>query len=447
MDHRLEQAAAEIGLGLEDPRFAAEMDRRDPLAHLRSEFVIPTVQQVTGGQDTGTAGVSSDAECTYLCGNSLGLMPKRARRVVDEEMDEWASKGVVGHFQHSRDRAWAAYREPVVNLMAPIVGARPVEVGVMNSLTTNLHLMLAAFYRPTGRRNKILIEHKAFPSDHYVVESQIRWHGQPDSALLLAEPRAGEHALRTEDILALIEREGPTIALVMLGGVHYYTGTVHDMARITAAAQAAGCMVGWDLAHGAGNVPLRLHDWNVDFACWCTYKYLNSGPGGVSCFFVHERYARDPDLSRLTGWWSHDAKTRFEMTNRFEPAAGAAGFETSNTPILTSAALLGSLQVFAMTSMDALREKSLLLTSYLEHILKARVGSKVQIITPHSRRGAQLSVLFDPQVFPRVFGALAAAGVVCDERRPDCIRIAPVPLYNTFGDVWRCVDVISSTLA
>ncbi|KAJ2079663.1 Kynureninase (L-kynurenine hydrolase) [Coemansia sp. RSA 988] len=439
---RLQLTATNTGLGLEDQRFAQAMDHADPLARLRSEFVIPTVNQVTGGD-----GVEGNGPCVYLCGNSLGLMPKQSRRILNEEMDEWAAKGVVGHFRHSKDRPWVGYRSQIVEKMAPIVGAEPIEVGVMNTLTTNLHLLLAAFYRPTDQRYKILIESKAFPSDHYAVESQIKWHGRPEDALLLAEPRSGEHTLRTEDILSLIAREGASIAVVMLSGVQYYTGQVFEMDRITAAAKSAGCVVGWDVTHAAGNIPLSLHDWDVDFACWCSYKYLNSGPGGISCFFVHERYAHDTDLQRLTGWWGHDAESRFEMTNQFVPGAGAAGFEVSNTPILVSATLLGSLDVFSQTSMAELREKSVLLTTYLEHLLLNRIGDRVEIITPNEHRGAQLSLLFASDVFECVFGTLMGAGVICDERKPNCIRLAPAPLYNTFSDVWRAVDVIHAALA
>ncbi|KAJ1932875.1 Kynureninase (L-kynurenine hydrolase), partial [Linderina pennispora] len=259
-------------------------------------------------------------------------------------LDEWAHRGVVGHHRHSLGRPWVEYRQQVVEKMAPLFGAKPVEVGVMNSLTVNVHLMLASFYKPTAERFKILIEAKAFPSDHYAVESQIQWHKLPQEAMLLAKPREGERTLRTEDILRLIEEQGEHIAVVMLSGVQYYTGQVFEMEKITKAAQAKGCVVGWDLAHAAGNVPVQLHDWNVDFACWCTYKYMNSGPGGIAGFFVHERYARDATQHRLTGWWAHDEKTRFEMTNEFEPNAGAAGFEISCTPVLVSASLLGSLE-------------------------------------------------------------------------------------------------------
>ncbi|KAJ2334269.1 Kynureninase (L-kynurenine hydrolase) [Coemansia sp. RSA 2681] len=317
----------------------------------------------------------------------------------------------------------------------------------MNTLTVNIHLMLAAFYRPTAARSMILIESKAFPSDHYAAESQIQWHGLPRDALLLAEPRAGEATLRTDDILRLLEQRGAEIAVVMLSGVQYYTGQVFDMARITAAAQAQGCVVGWDLAHAAGNVPLSLHEWNVDFACWCTYKYMNSGPGGISGFFVHERYAQDAELPRLAGWWAHDEATRFEMSNRFAPSRGAAGFEISNTPILPAATLLGSLEVFALTTMDDLRAKSVLLTAYLEHLLARHAAEQhVRIITPSDCRGAQLSLLLAPDSFDAVFRALTRAGVVCDERKPNCIRIAPVPLYNTFADVKKCADVIGQVL-
>ncbi|KAJ2739361.1 Kynureninase (L-kynurenine hydrolase), partial [Coemansia sp. BCRC 34301] len=435
-------AARAQNVALDDTHFALAMDAADPLGYLRGEFEIPTVGQVAGS----TGEHASDAPCTYLCGNSLGLLPKRSRRILNEEINEWASKGVVGHHHHSRGRPWINYRKQIVEKMAPMVGAAPIEVGVMNTLTVNIHLMLAAFYKPTATRSKILIESKAFPSDHYAVESQIQWHNLPADALLLAKPRAGEVTLRTSDILNLIEQQGEEIAVVMLSGVQYYTGQVFDMEAITAAAQAKGCVVGWDLAHAAGNVPLRLHDWNVDFACWCTYKYMNSGPGGISGFFVHDRYALDATLARLTGWWAHDEATRFEMSNCFTPNRGAAGFEISNTPILTAATLLGSLEVFELTTMEDLHEKSVLLTTYLEYLLNKHASEHIRIITPSDCRGAQLSLLFAPDSFDGVFKALMSAGVVCDERKPNCIRIAPVPLYNTFGDVKKCAETIKEAL-
>ncbi|KAJ2633888.1 Kynureninase (L-kynurenine hydrolase) [Coemansia sp. RSA 1290] len=436
MDH-LQKAASELGYELDSVQFAQQMDAQDPLASLRNEFVIPTVEQVTGSTSDNGA-----AECTYLCGNSLGLQPKRARQRVCEELDEWGQGGVTGHFRHSHQRPWVSYRENIVQKMAPIVGAKPMEVGIMNTLTTNIHLMLAAFYRPSSQRYKIMIESKAFPSDHYAVQSQIRWHELPPNAMLLATPRPGEHTLRSQDILDLIAREGSQIAVVMLSGVQYYTGQVFDIEQITAAAHAAGCVVGWDLAHAVGNVPLQLHDWNVDFACWCTYKYMNSGPGGIAGFFVHDKHADNADLRRLIGWWAHDEETRFDMTNDFVPAPGAAGFEISNTPILTSAALLGALEVFSQVPLQALFRKSALLTAYLDHLLRTRVGSRIEIITPPAQRGAQLSLLFksEPE-FEQTFAALSRAGVVCDERKPNCIRIAPVPLYNSFMDVWRCAEL------
>ncbi|KAI9501262.1 kynureninase-like protein [Coemansia spiralis] len=443
---RLEAAAKEAGIRLDDPRFAQHMDANDPLSHLRDEFEIPSVSQVTGDDSTADTGKTGDTDCTYLCGNSLGLLPKRARQILNEEMDEWAKKGVVGHHSHSNGRPWIKYRTQIAEKMAPIFGAKPVEVGAMNALTVNLHLMLAAFYKPTPKRFKILIESKAFPSDHYAVESQIQWHRLPADSMLLAKPRDGEFTLNTSDILDLIEREGDTISVVMFSGIQYYTGQVFEMEKITSAAQAKGCIVGWDLAHAAGNIPVRLHDWNVDFACWCTYKYMNSGPGGISGFFVHERYARDSSLNRLLGWWAHDEKSRFEMSNSFVPNEGAAGFEISNTPILTAATLLGSLEVFEKTSMDDLRAKSVLLTTYLEYILDKRVSGHVRIITPKEHRGAQLSLLFESDKFEAIFQALLKAGIVCDERKPNCIRIAPAPLYNTFSDVWKCVEVIGKAL-
>ncbi|KAI8325934.1 kynureninase-like protein [Martensiomyces pterosporus] len=438
----LQAAAREEGLALDDIKFAQAMDARDPLAHLRDEFEIPTVSQVTGKESA-----SGGSSCTYLCGNSLGLLPKRSRRILNEELTEWAQKGVVGHHRHSKGRPWIEYRKQIVEKMAPMFGAKPIEVGVMNTLTVNVHLMLAAFYKPAGARYKILIESKAFPSDHYAVESQVQWHKLPADAMLLAKPRDGELTLRTEDILSLIETQGDEIAVVMLSGVQYYTGQVFEMERITAAAQAKGCVVGWDLAHAAGNIPVKLHDWNVDFACWCTYKYMNSGPGGISGFFVNERYAHDSDLVRLTGWWAHDEKTRFQMTNQFVPNEGAAGFEISNTPILIAASLLGSLEVFEQTGMEELRGKSVLMTTYLEYLLDKHAGGDIQVITPRDHRGAQLSLLFTTELFEPVFRALMDAGVICDERKPNCIRIAPVPLYNTFSDVWTCAEIIRGAIA
>ncbi|KAJ1950526.1 Kynureninase (L-kynurenine hydrolase) [Linderina macrospora] len=437
---KLQTIATSKSLDLDTLDFAQAMDARDPLAHLRSEFEIPTKAQVTANASL------DDTPCTYLCGNSLGLLPKRSRRVITEELDEWAHRGVVGHHHHSLGRPWVDYREQIVEKMAPLFGAKPVEVGVMNSLTVNVHLMLASFYKPSGKRTKILIEAKAFPSDHYAVESQIQWHNLPKDAMLLATPRAGERTLRTEDILQLIEDQGEQIAVVMLSGVQYYTGQVFEMEKITRAAQAKGCIVGWDLAHAAGNVPVQLHDWNVDFACWCTYKYMNSGPGGISGFFVHERYAQDPSHHRLTGWWAHDAASRFQMTNEFTPNAGAAGFEISCTPVLVSASLLGSLEVFEMTSIAELRNKSELLTAYLEFLLLKHLGDKIEIMTPAEHRGAQLSVLVQTDLFERAFTTLMAEGIICDERKPDCIRLAPVPLYNTFEDVWVCVNVLRKAL-
>ncbi|KAJ1885250.1 Kynureninase (L-kynurenine hydrolase) [Kickxella alabastrina] len=452
--------AAETGLAIDSEALALALDARDELRELRDEFSIPAVGDVAGSDPDSESGSGPDsasgsnhnhdpaAACTYLAGNSLGLMPRRARQLVGEELDEWARRGVVGHRRHSHGRAWVAYRERVVELMAPLVGAGAREVGVMASLTSALHLLLAAFYRPHAQRTRILLEAHAFPSDHYAAESQAQWHGLGAGAVLLAEPRAGELVLRTDDVLALLAERGSEIAVVLLSGVQYYTGQAFDMARITAAARAAGCVVGWDLAHAAGNVALQLHAWGADFACWCTYKYLNAGPGGVAGFFVHERHGADHP--RLKGWWGHDAATRFDMTNAFAPAAGAAGFEVSNTPVLAAAALLGSLQVFARAGgMARLRAKSERLTALLERLLQPALV-RARIITPcdPAQRGAQLSVVFDDaDAFAAVFSALAAAGVVCDERKPSCIRIAPAPLYNSYADVWRCAAVIAAAIA
>eukprot|EP00295_Goniomonas_pacifica_P043743 CAMPEP_0175918828 /NCGR_PEP_ID=MMETSP0108-20121206/12083_1 /TAXON_ID=195067 ORGANISM="Goniomonas pacifica, Strain CCMP1869" /NCGR_SAMPLE_ID=MMETSP0108 /ASSEMBLY_ACC=CAM_ASM_000204 /LENGTH=324 /DNA_ID=CAMNT_0017241463 /DNA_START=1 /DNA_END=975 /DNA_ORIENTATION=- len=321
----------------------------------------------------------------------------------------------------------------------------------MNGLTANLHLMLVAFFRPSGQRNKILMESKPFPSDLYAVQSQLTFHGlNVEECLMFATPSAGDDTLRTDDIIAKIEEEGDRIAVVMLSGVQYYTGQLFDIPRITAAAQAKGCVVGWDLAHAVGNAHLHLHDWGVDFACWCTYKYLNSGPGGLAGAFVHERYADDPDRNRFAGWWGHDEATRFDMTKPYRPEYGAKGFQLSNPPILQAVSLLASLElVHEAGGMTALRRKSELLTGYLEVLLsRAFTPEQLRIITPSdpASRGCQLSLLFQVAIRP-VFEQLEQRGVVCDMREPNVIRVAPVPLYNTFTEVKTFVDILRTAVA
>lgn len=410
---------------------ARGLDASDPLRAFRDRFFIPP------GHD-GSPQI-------YLCGNSLGLQPKATRDAVLAELDDWARLGVEGHF-HGR-HPWYPYHEFVRETGARLVGALPHEVVFMNSLTVNLHLMMVTFYRPTRERYRILIEDAAFPSDTYAVRTQIRCHGfDPADALVVARPRAGESALRTEDVEALLEREGARIALVMLSGVNYFTGQVFDMQRIAAAARRQGCRVGFDLAHAAGNVELRLHDWNVDFAAWCTYKYLNSGPGAVAGCFVHERHAKDTALPRFGGWWGNAPATRFRMhlEPEFVPVASADAWQLSNPPILALAPVRVSLGIFDEAGMAALREKSCRLTAYLQLLLDQLPSRRYTTITPRepAARGAQVSLLAHER--PReLHQALIAADVVCDFREPNVIRVAPVPLYNTFMDVWRFVQVLA----
>lgn len=414
--------------------YARGLDSTDPLRSYRDEFEFPRA-----GHDPSRA-------ATYLVGNSLGLMPKSAWGMIHEELEDWARLGVDAHL-HGR-RPWYSYHEMFREPLARLVGARPIEVVAMNSLTVNEHLMMASFYRPTGSRHRILIEDHAFPSDSYAVQSQIRYHGyEPGEALVRMRPREGEHALRTEDVVELIEREGETIALVLFGGVNFRTGELMDMEAITGAGRRRGCVVGWDLAHAAGNVPLRLHDWGCDFAVWCSYKYLNGGPGAVGGAFVHERHARDDRLPRLAGWWGTEPETRFEMSPEFRARAGADGWQLSNPPILSMTALKASLEIFERAGMDRLREKSVGLTGYMERLLAAKCGGRVRVATPveSARRGCQLSILVEGDA-ERVREGLWRRGVVCDARPPNVIRAAPVPLYNSFEDVHAFVTALSDVL-
>jgi kynureninase len=410
--------------------FAAAMDARDPLAHFRGRFCLPRT--------------NSGGECIYLCGHSLGLQPKAASSYLDQELRDWANLGVEGHFH--AENPWMPYHRLLTQQTAALVGALPAEVVVMNSLTVNLHLMMASFYRPTTERHKILIERGAFPSDQYAVNSQIRFHGfDPASSLLELTPREGEFSMRDEDIELLIEREGDSIALILLGGVNYATGQVFDMAGITKVGQRKGCVVGFDLAHATGNIPLRLHDWGPDFAVWCSYKYLNGGPGCVAGCFVHERHARAWELPRFAGWWGHDEKSRFQMGPEFRPMAGAEGWQLSNPPILALAPLRVSMEIFSEAGMERLRAKSVLLTGYMEFLLGQKASLKFSIITPREpeRRGAQLSIRL-PSGGRMLCDRLAAEGVIGDWREPDTFRVAAVPLYNSYQDVYRFVQRFSA---
>lgn len=421
--------------------FAAEADKNDQLSHFRNRFHIPQFE----GKDI-----------VYFTGNSLGLQPKNTRDLVNEELDAWQEFAVEGHFEGKRP--WFHYHKFTKNMMAKLVGAQPSEVVVMNSLTTNLHLLMVSFYQPDKKRNKILIEAGAFPSDQYAMESQVRFHGyDPDKAIIELKPRKDETLLRTEDIVELIEQNSNEIALVMLSGVQYFTGQFFDIKTITEAGHAIGAKVGFDLAHAAGNVPLKLHDWNVDFAVWCTYKYLNSGPGSVAGAFVHQRFGNNPELPRFAGWWGYNEQKRFMMQKGFVPMPGADGWQLSNVNVLPSAAILGSLEVFHLVNFNLLRKKSIGLTGYAEYLInkvieKTRVDAK--IITPEnvSERGCQLSLAIY-KGGKDVFDYLTAKGIAVDwresnlnELQPAIIRLAPVPLYNTFTEVYNFAVCLQESL-
>ncbi|NVK21866.1 MAG: kynureninase [Kangiellaceae bacterium] len=421
--------------------YARQLDQKDPLAHMRQQFHIPK-------QDNGEDEI-------YFCGNSLGLQPKRTSDYLNYELSQWQKLGVKGHF--SGDFPWMPYHEFLTEESAKLVGAKTSEVVCMNSLTANLHFMMVSFYRPTATRNKILIEDHAFPSDHYAVESQIRFHGfDPEDCMLLAKPRDGETILRTEDILEIIESQGNEIALIMLPGVQYYTGQVLDMKTITEAGHRKGCNVGFDLAHATGNIPMQLHEWNVDFAAWCTYKYLNSGPGSVAGCFVHEKHHSSElflnnELPRFAGWWGHDKESRFRMENNFIPIESAESWQLSNPPILSLAAIRASLDTFKQAGgINPLREKAIKLTSYLRSLLEQELGDEISIITPNdiNASGCQLSLTVNLHDLDgkTVFDRIEAAGVTCDFRYPNVIRVAPVPLYNSFQDAFKFVTILKNSL-
>ncbi|HUO84017.1 MAG TPA: kynureninase [Thermoanaerobaculia bacterium] len=409
---------------------ARGLDHGDPLGSFRDRFHIP--RRHDGSEEI------------YFCGHSLGLQPNTVAAAVTEELEAWAALGVRGHFE--APHPWMPYHRFLTEPMAGLVGALPEEVVVMNSLTTNLHLLMVSFYRPTSERHRVLLESHAFPSDHYAVESQIRFHGfDPAESMLLIRPREGEQTLRLEDLALVLEQHGHEIALVLLPGVQYYTGQALEIAEITRVARRKGCVVGFDLAHAAGNLELALHDWDVDFACWCTYKYLNGGPGSAGACFVHQRYAERFDLPRFAGWWGHDQETRFRMGSEFRPMRGAEGWQLSNPPILSLAAVRASLEVFsAAGGMGSLRAKSIRLTGFLEFLLRERLPRSIRIITSSDPmlRGCQLSLEIDSGAgnAREIFDRLIAGGVMVDWREPNVIRAAPVPLYNRYEDVWTFVD-------
>lgn len=439
---------------LPDETFALSLDAQDPLRPFRDLFHIPPA-------------ASSGRPSIYLVGNSLGLQPRATRPAIEQELDDWARLGVEGHFHGTHP--WFPAHEEVREPLARLVGALPREVVAMNSLTTNLHLLMVSFYRPTRERHRIIIEDTAFPSDSYAVQSQLDFHSRrsgfdPRAGLIRLRPREGESALRTDDILDAIDRNASSTALLMLGGVNYLTGQLFDIPTITAFARSRGIVVGWDLAHAAGNIDLNLHDSGCDFAAWCSYKYLNSGPGAVAGAFVHERHlhvakpdavrfgepSHDGSFPRFAGWWGNDPSTRFKMGPEFEPVASADAWQLSNPPILALAPLRVSLEIFDRATMSSLRAKSIRLTSYLEFLLTDRaaagVGSNIaglRVLTPKvaAQRGCQLSLSFSSGA-RSLHAALGKEGVVCDFREPDVIRVAPVPLYNTFHDVWRFTELI-----
>ncbi|BCY28216.1 kynureninase [Flavobacterium okayamense] len=417
--------------------FSQELDKEDNLAKYRDEFIFPKV---------------NGREVIYFVGNSLGLQPKRARKYVDEVMDDWANLAVEGHFY--AEKPWWDYHERFCQPLSEIVGAKPTEVGVMNTLTVNLHLLMVSFYQPTQKKFKIICEEKAFPSDQYLIRSQVEFHSKSvgfdvNEAVVEINRREGEANIRIEDVLSKIEEVGDELALVLIGGVNYYTGQVFDMETITKAGQKVGAYVGWDLAHAAGNIELKLNEWGADFAAWCSYKYMNSGPGNVSGYFVHEKHHNDKELSRFAGWYGHNKERRFLMEPKFDPVHGANGWQISNLPILSMAPYLASIELFSEVGMSNLIAKRNLLTAYLEFVLheidKETPNAQFEIITPENQkeRGAQLSVYLHGQG-KELFHYLMKNGVITDWREPNVIRLAPVPLYCSFEDMYEFGQILKS---
>ncbi|MDR9456506.1 MAG: kynureninase [Salegentibacter sp.] len=410
--------------------FARELDKQDELARYRAQFIFPK---------------HKGKEVVYFTGNSLGLQPRSAARYVEEIMTDWANLAVEGHF--NAEKPWWEYHERFSEKLAKVVGAKPAEVSVMNTLTVNLHLLMVSFYRPSGKRYKIICEEKAFPSDQYMISSQVRFHGyDPDDAIVELKRRDGEHNFRTEDILAKIAEVGDECALVLIGGVNYYTGQVLDMENITKAGHQIGAIVGWDLAHAAGNIELKLSDWKVDFAAWCSYKYMNSGPGNVSGYFVNEKYHGKKDIPRFEGWWGHNKERRFLMEPEFQPESGANAWQISNAPVLALAPYLASLEMFDEVGMPALIEKRNKIVAYLEFILHEidkEVDSSFEIITPaqQEERGTQLSVFLHGEG-RELFTYLMENGVITDWREPNVIRLAPAPFYCSYEDMYKFGQVL-----
>ncbi|WP_295180654.1 kynureninase [uncultured Christiangramia sp.] len=410
--------------------FAQRLDKEDELANYRNEFIFPKIK----GKDA-----------IYFVGNSLGLQPRSAKKYVDDIMQDWAELGVEGHFR--AEKPWWDYHEKFAGKLAKVVGANPSEVTVMNTLTVNLHLLMVSFYRPQGKRYKIICEEKAFPSDQYMISSQVRFHGfDPEDAIVEIKKRDGEHNFRTEDILSKIDEVGEKCALVLIGGVNYYTGQVMDMDTITKAGHKIGALVGWDLAHAAGNIELKLSEWNVDFAAWCSYKYMNSGPGNASGCFINEKYHNKKDIPRFEGWWGHNKERRFLMEPEFQPEFNADAWQISNAPVLALAPYLASLEMFAEVGMNSLLKKRDKIVAYLEFILHEidkDVDSTFEIITPSTQkeRGTQLSVFLHGEG-KEIFNYLMENGVMLDWREPNVIRLAPAPFYCSYEDIYKFGQIL-----
>ncbi|OUS28787.1 kynureninase [Thalassotalea sp. 42_200_T64] len=416
--------------------FAQQQDQQDSLAHYREQFCHPVI---------------NGKQVLYFTGNSLGLMPKAVRENINNELTEWANWGVEGHF-HAKN-PWVSYHETLTPQTADIVGANESEVVCMGSLTNNLHLLFVSFYQPTATRFKIISEAKMFPSDRYLLETQVRHHGfDIDDAIIEVAPREGEQLIREQDIIDVINANADEVALVFFGGVNYFTGQVFDMQKLTEVTHNVGALAGFDLAHAAGNIPLQLHDWNVDFAAWCTYKYINSSAGNTAALFVHDKHGNNTDINRFGGWWGHNKERRFLMENSFEPMTGAEGWQISNAPVMGMAVLKASLDIFHQVGMEALREKSVKLTGFLEFVFNDIVNQcphiSLEIITPSNpdKRGCQLSIKLvgTDKTF---FNALTEAGIIADFRQPDVVRMAPTPLYNSFEDVYRMGETLKQLLA
>ncbi|PRP76397.1 kynureninase [Planoprotostelium fungivorum] len=427
---QLQDIAKTSGLDVLSKEFSGHLDQQDELKEYRQQFHIP--------KDDLKLESTSNRDCIYLVGNSLGLQPKTTRKYVEEELKVWQYHGVEGHFNHPLERPWLKTDEYLVRQMERIVGAKEGEVAIMNSLTVNNHLMMIPFYRPEGEKRKILIEAQSFPSDLYGAQSQIKFHGlNPEEDLIQLKPTPGDDHLRTEDIIKVIRERGHEIALIFFSGIQYYTGQYFDIKKIT------------EEGHKQGNVDVQLHEWNVDFATWCSYKYLNGGPGTIAGLFVHSKHNNDPSLHRFAGWWGHDINTRFNMDEpQFKPIEGAFGFRLSNPPVLCVAALLASLEIFDSAGIQNLRNKSKRLTGYLELLLHEKIKEGIKILTPSNpdERGCQLSIYLTEGELDRVGDTLLEEGVVVDKRRPNVIRVAPTPLYNSFTDVWYFVETLSRVL-